>query len=273
MIQSLRRGLEILEYLARNGGEATVKETARHLSVDPSTASRLMATLQSQGFLQQNSKTLSYRLGTRILELNNALLQSYSLGAHSHEVVQALARDTGEGAHLAVLMSGEAVFVDRVPGRSIITVNTEIGARDPTYCTAIGRALLSGLTDVEVRHELKEVELARMTPRTISTMEELLAKLIIVRRNGYAFDDEEAHVGVQCLASPVFDHRSRVVAAVGISGPKANIQAATEDSLASRIMEASSDLSALLGYGVSNQSTSAPRPRVGEGRPIERTGT
>ena len=248
MIQSLRRGLEILEFIAGDGGQATVKDTARHLGVDASTASRLMSTLEGQGFLQQDPKTQAYWLGTRILELNNALLRTYRLGAHSHEVVQSLARETGEASHLAVLVRGEAVFVDRAVGRGVITVNTEIGARDPTYCTAIGRALLSGLSNDEVRIELKDVGFKRFTPKTTTTMRELLEKLEIVRIKGYAFDDEEANPGVQCLAAPVFDHSGRMIAAVGISGPKANIAKATVPRLAKRVLDASGVLSAQLGH-------------------------
>jgi DNA-binding IclR family transcriptional regulator len=248
MIQSLRRGLEILEYIARDGGQATVKDTARHLGVDASTASRLMATLERQGFLQQDPKTLAYWLGTRILELNNALLRTYRLGAYSHEVVQSLARETGEASHLAVLVNGEAVFVDRAVGRGVITVNTEIGARDPTYCTAIGRALLSGLSDDEVRMELKDTAFKRLTPKTTTTMDELLEKLEVVRAKGYAFDDEEANPGVQCLAAPVFDHSGRMIAAVGLSGPTASIEKATVSKLSKRVLSASRVLSAQLGH-------------------------
>jgi IclR family acetate operon transcriptional repressor len=248
MIQSLRRGLQILEYLAGDGGQATVKDTARFLGVDPSTASRLMATLETQGFLQQDPKTQAYQLGTRILELNNALLRTYGLGAHSHDIVQALARDTEEGSHLAVLVAGEAVFVDRGIGKGLITVNTEIGARDPIYCTAIGRALLFGMTDEEVREELKEIRFKRFTTKTVSSMRELLAKLATVRAMGFAFDDEEFHEGVQCVAAPVFDHGGRTVAAIGMSGPKASVEKATIPKLARRVVAASNALSAQLGH-------------------------
>lgn len=248
MSQSLKRGLQILEYIAGDGGQATVKDTARHLGVDASTASRLMSTLEGQGFLQQDPKTQAYWLGARILEINNALLRTYRLGAHSHEVVQSLAHETGEGSHLAVLVRGEAVFVDRAVGRGVITVNTEIGARDPTYCTAIGRALLSGLTDGDVRRELKDIPFKRFTTKTTTTMDELLAKLAVVRSKGYAFDDEEANPGVQCIAAPVFDHSGHMIAAVGISGPKANIAKATVAKLAKRVLSASKSLSAQLGH-------------------------
>jgi DNA-binding IclR family transcriptional regulator len=127
-------------------------------------------------------------------------------------------------------------------------VNTEIGARDPTYCTAIGRALLSGLSDDEVRLELKDITFKRFTPKTTTSMDELLEKVAVVRAKGYAFDDEEANPGVQCLAAPVFDHSGRMVAAVGISGPKASIAKATVPRLAKRVLSASRVLSRQLGH-------------------------
>jgi DNA-binding IclR family transcriptional regulator len=253
MIRSLLRGLEILEFVAEHG-EASVTEVARFLTVDPSTSSRLMATLESRGYLAQDARSQSFRLGPKLLYLSQVLLNDLNLASFSPEILRALARDTGESAHLAVLVGVDAVFVDRATGSSVITVNTEVGAHDPTYCTAIGRALLSGLSDAEVTERLVEVRFTRYTPRTITTVDQLLAALVVVRRQGYAFDDEEAHAGVQCVAAPVLNHRAQVIAAVGISGLTARIQQATEPSLAARVQQASQELSRRLGFSDTNHA-------------------
>ena len=248
MSQSLARGLTILKLAAANGGELTVTEAADLLRVDPSTSSRLMATLETEGFLQQDPRTHVFSLGPALIEIAGFLERRQNLAGVAHESVQALAAETGETAHMAILIDAEAVFIGRALGRGPITVNTEVGARDPTYCSAIGRALISGLTDAQIRQRLEGVPLRKLTPKTTTDLPGVLDKLATVRELGYAFDDEEANLGIQCIAVPVRDHTGHVVTAIGISGPIDRIQAARPEQLASKVMAAASHISELLGY-------------------------
>ncbi len=249
MSQSLRRGLEILEFLAASGGEATVSAAARQLAVDRSTASRLLATLEERGFVAQDLDTQRYRLGTKLLRLGDVLLEDQNLRSLGHDIVRSLSRETGESAHVAIRVGTDAIFVDRSQSTAVITINTgEVGTHDPLYCTAIGRALLCGMSDDQVRDLLGQVPFRRFTPKTISTMVELLDRLKTVRANGYAFDDEEANVGVHCIAAPVYDHRRRVMAAIGISGPGARVARIGVETLARAVTNSAHELSSRLGY-------------------------
>lgn len=248
MIQSLDRGLQILELMSDRGGEISVTEAARFLRVDRSSASRLMATLESRGFVDQNLETHRFRLGTKLIHLSNVLLESLSLGTIGHEEVRALVEQTGEGAQLAILGKTSAVFIDHVDGPQRLTIATNIGDHDPLHCTAIGRALLTGLSDDEVRDLLSGTPLERYTPRTTVSVSEVVYRVKIARRQGYAFDDEERYAGVQCVAAPVFDHTGHVVAAIGISGPTPRMIRGTEKALAAAVRAASRQLSSRLGY-------------------------
>jgi IclR family transcriptional regulator, KDG regulon repressor len=248
MIQSLDRGLEILDLMAGKGGEISVTEAARHLGVDPSTASRLLATLQSRGFVDQSMDTHRFRLGTKLIQLSNRLLESLSLGTIGHEEVRALVEQTGEGAQLAIMGRAYAVFIDHVDGPERLTIATNVGDHDPLHCTAIGRALLSGMSDDEARDLLQRTRLERYTPRTLVAMNEIMERVRQARRQGYAFDDEERYIGVQCVASPVRDHTGRVVAAIGISGPTARMIRGTERVLSEAVRSAGRQLSSRMGH-------------------------
>ncbi|MFI5042398.1 MAG: IclR family transcriptional regulator [Acidimicrobiales bacterium] len=248
VIQSLSRGLELLDLMADRGGETSVTEAARFLGVDVSTGSRLMATLESRGYVDQDPETHRFRLGTKVIHLSNVLLESLTLGTIGHEEVRALVEQTGEGAQLAILGRTTAVFIDHVDGRERLTISTNVGDQDPLHCTAIGRALLSGLADAEVRDLLARTPLERYTPRTVVSIPEVVERLRVVRRQGYAFDDEERYAGVQCVAAPVHDHSGRVVAAIGISGPTPRMIRATEKVLAEAVRAAGNQLSSRLGY-------------------------
>jgi DNA-binding IclR family transcriptional regulator len=248
MIQSLRRGLEVLEFMAGRGGAATVSEAARFLDVDRSTSSRLLATLEGRGFVARGSETQAYRLGSKLLVLSKVLLDSLSVASASQDDIQALADRTGEAAHVAILVGQEAVFVNHVDGHEALTISTSVGDRDPLYCTAIGRALLLGMPDAGVRALLRGVKLIPYTRKTTTTIVGVLERLRAFRAQGYAFDDEERHAGVQCLAAPVRDHHGDVVGAIGISAPTLRVVKAGENVFAEAVLEAARSLSARLGF-------------------------
>jgi IclR family acetate operon transcriptional repressor len=104
------------------------------------------------------------------------------------------------------------------------------------------------MSDKEVSDLLATTELERYTPRTTVSIGEVLDRVRIVRRQGYAFDDEERYAGVQCVAAPIFDHSGRVVAAIGISGPTPRMIRATEKALSEAVRAASRQISSRLGY-------------------------
>lgn len=247
MIQSLRRGLDILEYMAGHRGEASVSEIARYLDVDPSTSSRLLATLEHQGFVRQDADTQRYRLGTKLLRLGNLVLGTLDVGEAARGAVRSLAAATGQTSHLAVLVDGDVVYIDRVPGSGPITVNTVVGAREPSYCTATGKALLSGLTDPEIRGLFEGRPLLRHTRNTLRSVEALIDEVRTVRVTGIALDREEFNEGVWCVAAPVRDHAGRVACAIGVSSPTVVFTDKVEASLRRMVSDAARQVSAALG--------------------------
>lgn len=237
-----------MEFMAGRGGAATVSEAARFLDVDRSTSSRLLATLESRGFVSRGTEMQGYRLGSKLLVLSKVLLDSLSVASASHDDIQVLADRTGEAAHVAILVGHEAVFVNHVDGHEALTISTSVGDRDPLYCTAIGRALLIGMPDAEVRELLRGVKLVPYTRKTTTTVLGVLERLRVFRAQGYAFDDEERHAGVQCLAAPVRDHHGEVVGAIGISAPTLRVVRAGERVLAEGVLDAARSLSAKMGF-------------------------
>jgi len=248
LINSLSRGVEILRLLARAEGPAGVTEVAEELAVDPSTAYRLLATLESAGFVQQDPDTKKYSVGYGILEIASALLRRLSVVAVSDPFLRSITALTGESTHVAVLDGTRAVFVARQSGAGILRVETTIGSSEPAYCTAVGKALLADHSDADLRQLFGSEPLARHTPQTITTIEALNTEVERIRRNGYAYDDEELHPGVRCLAAPVRDYRGRLVAAFGLSMPASRLARENIPALVERITSAAAEISAQLGH-------------------------
>jgi IclR family acetate operon transcriptional repressor len=162
--------------------------------------------------------------------------------------LRSIATLTGESTHVAVLDGPRAVFVGRQSGAGILRVETTIGSSEPAYCTAVGKALLADHTEVELRRLFAAQPMTRYTPQTITTIDGLASELERVRRNGYAYDEEELHPGVRCLAAPIRDHRSRIVAAFGLSMPATRLTRDHIPALVEHIAGAAENVSSQLGY-------------------------
>jgi DNA-binding IclR family transcriptional regulator len=248
LINSLARGARILQLLGAADAPCGVTDIAEQLRVDPSTAYRLLATLEASGLVQQDPDSKKYALGYGILEIAFTLLRRLSVVALADPYLRSIATLTGESTHVAVLDGARAVFVGRQSGAGILRVDTTIGSSEPAYCTAVGKALLADHSEPELRRLLASQPLERYTPQTITTIDGLVAELERVRRNGYAYDEEELHPGVRCLAAPIRDHRRRIVAAFGLSMPATRLTREHIPGLVEHIAGAAESVSSQLGH-------------------------
>ena len=213
-IQSLARGLKIMELLAASPDTIGITELATHLGVDKSSASRLVQTLVSYGYAEQDTNTRRYRLGPQVVRLSRSMLTRMPLRDEAKPFLRQLVDLTGECAHLAILAQGQALYIDQVESMASLRVTTGVGTLAPLHCSALGKCLL-GFDNATPF----PTELPGFTPRTITDTETLRIHLEQARRQGYAVDDEEYEYGVRCVAAPVFDYRGKIVGAMGISGP------------------------------------------------------
>ncbi|MGI8736267.1 MAG: IclR family transcriptional regulator [Candidatus Eremiobacter antarcticus] len=257
LIHSLSRGAQILRLLADAADPLGVSDIAERLHVDPSTSYRLLVTLESHGLVQQEPDTKKYGVGFGVLELAFAMLRRLSVARLAEPHLASVAVKTGETTHLAVRDGVLAVFVGRHTGEGILRVETAIGSSEPLYCTAVGKALLSDYSEAELRKLFGAQALERHTPQTVTTIDGLLLELDRVRRSGYAYDDEELHPGVRCLAAPIRDHRARIVAAFGLSTPATRMTREQIPNLVGHICRAADDISVQLGHDAGRLSKSS----------------
>ncbi len=241
-IQSLARGLKILNLIehSRNGMGTT--EVANQLSIDKSSASRLLHTLAKYGFVEQDEHTSRYSLGPQLLTLGQHLLNRITLRDHARPYLHELVDKTGECAHLAIQAQRQALYIDQVESTAALRVESEIGTLSPLYCTALGKIMLA-FDDCRMPEELKP-----FTHRTVTDRSTLEAQLLQTRKRGYAIDDEEYNYGVRCVAAPVYDHRSSLVGTIGISGPAARVTLERIDEFGSIVKDTADALSTRLGY-------------------------
>jgi len=245
-VQSVDRALVVLEILAK-AGQAGVTEIAAALDVHKSTVSRLIAVLESRGYVEQVSGRGKYRLGFAIARLARASSGHLDLGRLSQDVCDGLTDALGETTNVAILDENRIVNIVESIGPGEITLRTWVGQSCPAHATSSGKVLLAGLDSAEVRARLTE-PLASFTPATIATMTQLLSELAEVRDRGWASVTEELEVGLNAIAAPVRDANSQVVAALSVSGPSYRLGQEKFGEVAKQTVAAADAVSRRLGW-------------------------
>jgi DNA-binding IclR family transcriptional regulator len=218
---SLRRGLLALEVLAEAGENEAgvgVVDVARRLGVDKSQASRTLRALADHGLAERDAVSRAYRLGPRIFAYA-VLVSERRLLRAAPAVLERLVDALGERAHLSVL-DGPTVMtlLSHSPAHAVQAAGW-VGRTVPSYCTAAGRALLTDHDPAALQVLLDGVKLVPRGPNTVTSLEELSARVQEAAERGYAVADEELEPGLAAVAAPVRRFDGRIVAAVNVSGP------------------------------------------------------
>lgn len=242
LVQSVDRALTVLEILASRG-VAGVTEIAGELGVHKSTASRLVAVLESRGFVEQLADRGKYRLGFGVVRLAGALTVQRDLAHESRRACEALAADVGETVNVAILDGDRAINISEVRGPASIASHNWVGQSTPLHATSSGKVLLAlaptqPLTD----------PLPRYTDSTLVDVAALERELDLVRERGWASTVEEYEVGLNALAAPVHDHEGAVVAAVSVSGPSYRLSPEVFATVVPRLLRATGEIGRRLGH-------------------------
>lgn len=245
-VQSVERSLDLLEALSEAEGGIGILDLSARVSLHASTAHRLLSTLLSRGYVCRTSPNGLYALGPRAL----ALAQSFSARRDfrfAHPFLEQLMEETGETANLSILDRDQAVYIDQVPSPRLVRMFAAIGRHVPLHSTGCGKVLLAHLDPIRRTALVQERKLERSTRFTITSSAELERELADIRRRGYAEDNQENDEGVRCVAAPVRDHTTQVIAAISVSGPTTRVTKDRISGLSKQVMSVASQLSAALG--------------------------
>ncbi len=220
VLQSLQRGLAILDFLAESPEPVRTSDVATRFNIDKANASRVLNTLLESGYAER-ANGRRYVLGSKLSgESSKPLEGLIALRETTRVLLQELVDVSGECAHMGVLAADKVWYVDKISSPHPLRVDHPVGTLAPLHCTALGKSYLAFSTRVV------PAELTRHTERTIVDPKQLLAELDETRRRGFAQDDEEFCPGVCCVAAPIWNESGAMVAAIGLSGPTARIDAA-----------------------------------------------
>ena len=247
--QAVDRALAALTCFSDAEPRLRVSDIARRLGLTQSTVSRLLATMEAQGFLERDPRGGTYQLGPTLITLAGIALNQSEIRRQAVAELSEIAARLGLAANLAVLRDDAIFYLATVEGPRAPKAFTMLGKRNPLHCTGMGKALLAHLPEAEREAVLARLAYTRFTPFTIGSAEELRSALEAVCRRGYAMECEELAFGRGCVAAPIRDAGGSVVAAMSISGPLSALDLehrVTE--LAGEVIEAADRVSHKLGY-------------------------
>ncbi|MGH3086209.1 MAG: IclR family transcriptional regulator [Rubrobacteraceae bacterium] len=249
-VRAVLRAAAILELLRTAEGGASLKELASRSGLAKASAFRLLRTLECAGLVERTAGPDIYKLGVRCLALGQAYLEQTDLRREALPFLERLREEFDETVHLGV-MDGEmrVVYLEKLETRNAVgLMMSRVGKTAPSFCTGVGKALLSGMSGDPVSTLEEKGVLRRYTPGTIYDPEELREELSKIRDRGFALDMEEHEAGVRCVACPITGPNRTAVAAVSIAGPSHRLpERLLEGELADAVVVAAREISHRLG--------------------------
>lgn len=222
-VQSLVRALTLVNRLAESDEGVSLTEVAQQVGLSPSTAHRLLTTLEQERYVHFDAERRLWSVGVQAFMTGNAFLKTRTLVSLARPAMRLLMEDSEETVNLAVEDQAAAVYLAQVECRQMMRAFARPGGRVPLHCSSVGKALLSAMPDASLSKILHRQGLPRLTVKTLNTTAALRDDLARSRERGYAVDDEEHAVGLRCIAAVIFNESQEAVAAVSVSGPMARI--------------------------------------------------
>ncbi|WML36718.1 IclR family transcriptional regulator [Clostridium sp. OS1-26] len=248
VVQSVERSLSILEALSDYEDGLGITEISEKVGLHKSTVHRLLSTLIQKGYVEQSEETNKYKLTLKLFELGSKKIGKIDVVNVAKPYLRDLMKMTNEVVHLVIRDGNEIVYVDKVESESTIRMYSRIGKRSPIYCTAVGKAMLSYMTDEQVEQIWNQSDIKKFTEKTITNLEEFKEHLKIVREKGYAIDEQENEIGIRCVGAAILNYKGEVCGAISISGSTISFTEDKIDNFAKVLIEYVSKISKELGY-------------------------
>ncbi|RUA27408.1 MAG: hypothetical protein DSY74_02040 [Actinobacteria bacterium] len=258
--QGLVRALGILRTLGTTERALGLADLSLAMSLPKSTLVRLLAVLEEQDFVYRSGNPPKYTVGHAVMEIS----ETYRRQADTAEVagphLRELAASTGLTANVGVLEGRWVLHVCVEEPDRPLRFRSSNGSLDHTFCTGLGKLLLSRLPEERVADHLPDEPWTAFTPHTLTTRADLTAEFERIRTQGYSLDDQERDLGVICLAVPVVTEAD-VNVAVSVSGPAGELSPERREELLPALQGVADELAANGRFLSSLRATGGHRPR------------
>jgi DNA-binding IclR family transcriptional regulator len=206
-----------------------------------------LSSLKNRGYIEKVEETNIYKLGLGFIDLSSIYLNNLELKTEAEPYMRKLSMFTTQTVFLAILQDNQAVYIDKVEKFDSLRRYSIIGLRTPLHCTALGKSLLIGIDDDEIRKIYSKNEFLIKTKYTINDIGKLITEIKTSRERGWTLDNEEFEIGVRCMAAPIYDYRNKIIAAVSTSW-YINVTDLDMEKTKDQVMSAAYEISRHMGY-------------------------
>lgn len=246
-VQSIDRAVGIMKLFNEDRRELKLSEISDYLDLNKSTVHGIISTLKYHGLIDQDEETQKYRLGLFNMSLGELVQKSLDIRAITSPIIDVVSQKLNETVHIGTLDEMDVVYIDKKESNQSMRIFTNIGARNPAYCTGVGKAMLAYKDEDLIRKMLPE-KLEALTPKTITDKSRLTNELAKIREQGYSFDDEENNIGLTCVAAPIFDYSRKAKYGISVSGPTIRMTNEKIEEAIEVVKAAAKEISYKLGY-------------------------
>lgn len=245
---SVIKAFNLIEVMAYQPGPMRLQDIARMVGAPSSSVLRLLSSLMSMGYVNQN-KDSRYSLSLKFALLGRLVSAQTDLHGIIHPHLIELEQTCQESACMAIEQDMRVLYADVVHGPDNLLKTTQyIGKTAPMHCTGVGKLLMTNYSDADINRYIAERGLTQYTEHTIRSKDALIEELNRIRVQGYALDDEECELGARCIAAPIYDYTKQVVACISVSGPVSRMTHDRLEGLRPIILQYAKQLSETLSY-------------------------
>ena len=250
-VQTLEKAIDVLLYLKANSSPMGVGIAAisEDLGMGKSSIHRILDTLYAYGFVEKAQQGTGYCLGWGLYDIAQAVPGNHNLSETNYRsYLEDLCNMFSETVNLGILSNGEVVIVCKNEPERRLRSRSEVGEREPLYCTALGKQFLMEFTEEEKEKHFAAIPMEKLTEHTITSLAEINAELEKVRKQGYSMDYMEYCEDLICIAAPIRDFTKKVVAAISVSLPENRYTKDKGEKIIEQLQKKTAELSSFLGY-------------------------
>jgi len=242
------RALDVIELIVASEKELSLSEIMEELNIPRQSLIRILNTLCDRGILDRAKQRGFYRLGMKLLYFGNRLQDNIKLRSVAWPFMQELADKSHKNIELSTLDRDQLVLIEQIEGTEGIRLYTHIGSAYPYFhAVAVGKIYLAHM-DPEKRHKvLDKIGLPAVTEHTITDINELETELLKVRKDGYAFEDQELRKGVRRIVAPIYDFRNDLAGCIGIAATLFSFELEDRYYLGRMVVETAGKISERMG--------------------------
>jgi DNA-binding IclR family transcriptional regulator len=237
----------ILEAIQGSSSGLTLKPICDATGVHKSTAHRFLKHLERDGYLLRTENG-AYLIGPKFSRLGAQANHRATLQAVARPILWEMWKSTSETVNLGALDQGTVLYIEVIESPHEFRLSSRIGTRRSLHATALGKALAAFLAEEHRERVLATIQFQPLTPKTIMNLVQFRQELEIIRKQGYAVDDEETTLGARCVSAPILGADREAIAALSVSGPVTRMSPGHVPALARAVITAARAISVAMGF-------------------------